>query len=101
MSTSQPPPGFTTPEQPVETAQPTQAAPQQMVGASGPRAGFWRRFAAAFLDGLIVGIPIGILEAALKGPGYALGVLLAAGYITYFEGGPTGAGANPSEVVNR
>jgi uncharacterized RDD family membrane protein YckC len=58
--------------------------------ASGPRAGFWRRFAAAFLDGILVGIVAGILFAALKGPGYALGLLLSIAYFVYFEGGPTG-----------
>jgi uncharacterized RDD family membrane protein YckC len=58
--------------------------------ASGPRAGFWRRFAAVFIDGIIVGIPFYILFAALKGAGYALGILIAIGYFVYFEGGPTG-----------
>lgn len=58
--------------------------------ASGPRAGFWRRFAAAFLDGIVVGIPSSILEAILRAPGYALAVLLAASYFTYFVGGERG-----------
>jgi uncharacterized RDD family membrane protein YckC len=59
-------------------------------GPSGPRAGFWRRFAAALLDGIIVGIAFGILYAALKGVGYALGILIGIAYFVYFEGGPTG-----------
>ena len=58
--------------------------------ASGPRAGFWRRFGAAFLDGLIVGIVIVILTELLKGVGYALGILIDIAYFTYFEGGETG-----------
>jgi uncharacterized RDD family membrane protein YckC len=98
MSTSQPPPGFSEPAP--STATQTLAEPQQSPGepvattrgASGPRAGFWRRFAAALIDGLIVGIPAGILEAALKGVGYFLAIVLILAYYTYFEGGPHGAG---------
>jgi uncharacterized RDD family membrane protein YckC len=56
----------------------------------GPRAGFWRRFAAAFLDGIIVGVPLLILYGILRGAGYALGLLLSIAYVVYFEGGPTG-----------
>lgn len=58
--------------------------------ASGPRAGFWRRFGAVLIDGIIVGIPFAILFAALKGVGYALGLVIAIGYFVYFEGAPTG-----------
>jgi uncharacterized RDD family membrane protein YckC len=58
--------------------------------ASGPRSGFWRRFAAIFIDGLIVGLVMGILYAVLKGAGYGLGIVVAIAYFTYFEGGPTG-----------
>jgi uncharacterized RDD family membrane protein YckC len=57
---------------------------------SGPRAGFWRRFAAALLDGILLGIVNFILEAALKGLGVALGLLVSLAYFTYFEGGLTG-----------
>jgi uncharacterized RDD family membrane protein YckC len=59
-------------------------------GPSGPRAGFWRRFAAAFIDGILIGIVNTILFAALKGPGYALGLIISLSYFTYFEGGPNG-----------
>ena len=59
-------------------------------GASGPRAGFWRRFGAALLDGIIVGLVTGILIALLKGVGYALGIVLGIAYYTYLEGGVTG-----------
>lgn len=58
-------------------------------GPSGPRAGFWRRFAAALLDGIILGIVGGILGAILgfdrngiNGISTLLGVL----YYTYLEG---------------
>jgi uncharacterized RDD family membrane protein YckC len=100
MSTSQPPPGWSESESPAAT-QPEQSYEQQQAyeppvakatGASGPRAGFWRRFGAALVDGLIVGIPSGILEVALKGVGYFLAIVLWLGYFTYFEGGPEGAG---------
>jgi uncharacterized RDD family membrane protein YckC len=57
---------------------------------SGPRAGFWKRFGASFLDGIIFSIVDGILNAALKGPGYALGLLLTIVYFVYLEGGATG-----------
>jgi len=60
------------------------------VGASGPRAGFWRRLGAAIIDGLITGIVSGILYVALKTAGYALGLILTITYFTYFEGGLTG-----------
>ena len=58
--------------------------------ASGPRAGFWQRFGAAFLDGLLLGIVSGVLQLALKSVGYGLGILVAIAYYTYFEGGETG-----------
>jgi uncharacterized RDD family membrane protein YckC len=61
-------------------------------GPSGPRAGFWRRFGAALLDGLILAIPSIILVLILgRTAGQALQTLLSLAYFTYFEGGPTGA----------
>jgi uncharacterized RDD family membrane protein YckC len=59
-------------------------------GPSGPRAGFWRRFGALLIDGLILGFVAAILELLLKGFGSALAVIVYAGYFTYFEGGPSG-----------
>jgi uncharacterized RDD family membrane protein YckC len=56
----------------------------------GPRAGFFQRFAAAFLDGIVIGVPTLILYVALKGAGYALGLLLSVAYVVYFEGGASG-----------
>ncbi|HWD64730.1 MAG TPA: RDD family protein [Solirubrobacteraceae bacterium] len=58
--------------------------------ASGPRAGFWRRLGAAFLDGLIVGVVDTLLQLGLHGAGTALSILVSAAYYTWFEGGPTG-----------
>jgi uncharacterized RDD family membrane protein YckC len=58
--------------------------------ATGPRAGFWIRFGAAFLDGIILGIVDVILRAVLKGAGFALGELVAIAYAVYFIGSPRG-----------
>jgi uncharacterized RDD family membrane protein YckC len=98
MSTSQPPPGFSDPAP--STATEPAAQPQQPYGepvatargASGPRAGFWRRFAAALIDGIIVGVVVIVLELILRSAGYGIGLIISAGYYTYFEGGPQGAG---------
>jgi uncharacterized RDD family membrane protein YckC len=79
---SQPPPGE------YQQAPPT---PEPTGRASGPRSGFWRRFAAAFVDGLILTIPNLIFLAAFD---YAvanlLSLIVGIAYFTYFEGGPTG-----------
>jgi uncharacterized RDD family membrane protein YckC len=69
--------------------QPVSGAPRSG-RATGPRAGFWRRFAAAVIDGIIVGLAFVILYGLLKGAGYALGVLAGIAYFVYFEGGPSG-----------
>jgi uncharacterized RDD family membrane protein YckC len=58
--------------------------------ATGPRSGFWRRFGAVFIDGILLGLVTGILVEILKGGGYALGFIVAISYYTYFEGGPKG-----------
>jgi uncharacterized RDD family membrane protein YckC len=58
---------------------------------SGPRAGFWRRFAAALIDGILVGIAGAILRAILGGGGGSgLTTLLSAAYFTYLEGSDRG-----------
>jgi uncharacterized RDD family membrane protein YckC len=58
--------------------------------ASGPRAGFWRRFAAAFIDGVILGVVNVILSIALKGAGNVLALVVTIAYFTYFEGSRRG-----------
>jgi uncharacterized RDD family membrane protein YckC len=66
--------------------------------ASGPRAGFWARFGALLLDGIIVAVvPVIILviggassSGALIAVGYVLLVAGGIGYEIYFHGGPTG-----------
>lgn len=66
-------------------------APQQTAGGpSGPRAGFWQRFGAYLLDVLLLGVISGILQAALKGAGTALSILITLAYFSYFEGGASG-----------
>lgn len=63
----------------------------QGTGPSGPRAGFWRRFAAAFVDGIILLIPYWILLAGINaGTAYALSILIDLAYFTYFEGSASG-----------
>jgi uncharacterized RDD family membrane protein YckC len=50
------------------------------------RAGFWRRFAAAFIDGILLSIVSGILLAILDNAGAGLSLLITIGYYTYFHG---------------
>ena len=60
-------------------------------GPSGPRAGFWQRFAALFIDGLVLLIPdIILIEAFEPAVANLLSLLVTASYYTYFEGGRTG-----------
>lgn len=55
------------------------------------RAGFWRRFAGAFVDGIVVGIADGILRAILgTGAGAGLGFVVSAVYFTAFIGAERG-----------
>ena len=53
---------------------------------SGEAAGFWRRFAAAFIDALVVGVVEFILRLVLGGAGIALSIVFSFGYYTYFHG---------------
>ena len=61
-------------------------------GPSGPRAGFWQRFGALILDGLILLVPSIIVVVAV-GQGAAANLIttiIGLAYYVYFEGGPTG-----------
>ncbi len=80
---------------PPQGAQPPQGwSPQQ----SGPRAGFWQRFAAVFIDAIVVGIVPIILfivgaaskSAPLIAVGYVVAIVGGIAYEVYFVGGPTG-----------
>jgi len=62
-------------------------------GPSGPRAGFWVRFAALIIDSILLGIVQGIITVALGdslGAIYAISTLIGWAYYTYFEGGERG-----------
>jgi len=60
-------------------------------GPSGPRSGFWRRFAASFIDGIILSVVYGVIYAIVgSSAASALYLVLSAGYFTYLEGGPNG-----------
>jgi uncharacterized RDD family membrane protein YckC len=51
------------------------------------RAGFWRRFAASLIDGILLGIVSAILQAIIgTGGGYGIGTLVTIGYFVYFHG---------------
>jgi len=70
--------------------QPPQPPAYQPSGPSGPRASFGRRLVALIIDGVLVGALTGVLYAALKGPGYGLGLLIWLLYFSYFEGSSSG-----------
>jgi uncharacterized RDD family membrane protein YckC len=53
---------------------------------TGEAAGFWRRFAAAFIDGLVVTVVEVILKLVLGGVGVGLSFIFSFGYYTYFHG---------------
>ena len=58
---------------------------------SGPRAGWWRRFAGAFLDGILVSIVnVVVTQVANSTVGCLAAIVVGNGYFEYFEGGPTG-----------
>jgi uncharacterized RDD family membrane protein YckC len=56
------------------------------MAVTSARAGFWRRFAAAFIDGVLIGIVSWILQAVLGNAGSVLTLLIGIGYYTYFHG---------------
>ncbi len=67
--------------------------------ASGPRAGFWRRFGGTIIDGIIVAVVGVILRIALKGAaGSALSILVALAYFTLFVGAKRGQTPGMSAV---
>ena len=67
-----------------------QAPPVSTQGPSGPRASFGRRFVAALIDGILLGIVSGILTALNRNLGYAVETLLSLAYFTYLEGSSSG-----------
>jgi uncharacterized RDD family membrane protein YckC len=79
---SQPPPAG----EPVPGAAPA--------GPSGPRAGFWLRFAGALVDGLIIGIPLNVILLAVDIDNVPVpqlaGIVAGLLYTVYFIGSPSG-----------
>jgi uncharacterized RDD family membrane protein YckC len=66
-------------------------APATTGSASGPRAGFWRRFVGALIDGILLGIVSAILRSAVNGgAGSAVGLVVSAVYFTVMIGGARG-----------
>ena len=66
---------------------------QHVPGVGAERAGFWIRFAAAIVDNLVYGIPVGIVAAALgmeRGGQQVLSLLVGGVYFILQESGPTG-----------
>jgi uncharacterized RDD family membrane protein YckC len=55
-------------------------------GLGGPPAGFWRRFAATFIDGIVIAVVDTILRIALGDVGQLLSLLVSIAYFTYFHG---------------
>jgi uncharacterized RDD family membrane protein YckC len=59
------------------------------------RSGFWRRFAAALIDGILLGIVSGILQAMFgRDAGSGIGLIISLAYFTYFHGS---TGATPGD----
>lgn len=70
---------------------PQTAGPPATGGASGPRAGFWRRFVGALIDGILLGIVSAILRAAVSsGASSGLGILISLVYYTAMMGSDRG-----------
>ena len=70
---------------------------QESSSIPSERSGFWRRFAAALIDGLAVGVATTILRVILGiAAGEGIGILLAFGYYTYFHGR---TGQTPGDAV--
>lgn len=70
--------------------QPGESASAEYGDASGPRAGFWRRFAAWLIDVIILLVIEIILRVALKGIGGALSFVVSIAYFTLFVGAQRG-----------
>lgn len=70
---------------------PQAAGPPATGGASGPRAGFWRRFAGALIDGILLSIVSGIIRAATSyTTGSLVGLVVSIIYFTVLIGSPRG-----------
>ena len=74
-----------------QTPMPAPQEPASGGGPSGPRAGFWRRFGATLIDGIILGAFYGLMYALLGANAAGLLNLVASyTYYTLLEGGSSG-----------
>jgi uncharacterized RDD family membrane protein YckC len=71
-------------------APPETSPPAYQGGASGPRAGFWRRFVGAVIDGILVGIPAYIIEPHSQGGRSGIQLLIGLVYTTLMIGSSRG-----------
>lgn len=70
---------------------PQAAGPPATGGASGPRAGFWRRFAGAIIDGILLSIVSRVLEAVTStAAGSGIGLVVSVAYFTVLIGSNRG-----------
>jgi uncharacterized RDD family membrane protein YckC len=69
---------------------PAQDEPNTYGNASGPRAGFWRRFAGSFVDGIIILVVDIVLRVISKGAASGLSLLVSLIYFTAFVGSARG-----------
>jgi uncharacterized RDD family membrane protein YckC len=68
-----------------------ESTPQYSGGASGPRAGFWRRFAGALIDGILLAIVSGVLRAGTSsGTSSSIGFVIGLVYFTGLVGSTRG-----------
>ena len=66
--------------------------PSSAAGPTGPRAGFFQRFGAAFIDGVIL-VVVGLILRSRSGgrvAGSALSILIGVAYFGYLEGSASG-----------
>ena len=58
----------------------------------GPRAGFWVRFVAAVVDGLLLSLVSNVILGGILGrtAGTTLGIVVQIAYFVYLEGSPSG-----------
>ena len=59
-------------------------------GPSGPRAGFWRRFAALGIDAALVGVIDLVVSSQAGSVGGLAELTIAVAYFAYLEGGASG-----------
>jgi uncharacterized RDD family membrane protein YckC len=69
---------------------PETSAPSYQGGASGPRAGFWRRFVGALIDGILIGIPAYAIEPHNTGGRSGIQLLIGLAYTTVMIGSSRG-----------